>query len=74
VEELSTHKSAPIEDWPDAKARNWLQHGLLDQIEDFVARAKDNTWTLDVAIYEYEPTRPELRTCGRRTGARPRRD
>ncbi len=51
---LSTHKKAPIEDWPDPKARDWLQHGLLDQIEDFVARARDNSWTLDVAIYEYE--------------------
>lgn len=51
---LSDHKNAPIEDWPNPKARDWLQHGLLDQIEEFVARAKDNTWTLDVAIYEYE--------------------
>jgi phosphatidylserine/phosphatidylglycerophosphate/cardiolipin synthase-like enzyme len=51
---LSTHKNAPIEDWPDPKARDWLQHGLLDQIEDFVARATDDTWTLDLAIYEYE--------------------
>jgi phosphatidylserine/phosphatidylglycerophosphate/cardiolipin synthase-like enzyme len=51
---LSTHKNAPIEDWPNAKARDWLQHGLLDKIEDFVARARDDTWTLDVAIYEYE--------------------
>lgn len=51
---LSKNKNAPIEDWPDPKARDWLQHGLLDQIEKFVARAKDNTWTLDVAIYEYE--------------------
>jgi len=51
---LSQNKNAPIEDWPDPKARDWLQHGLLDQIEKFVARAKDNTWTLDVAIYEYE--------------------
>jgi len=51
---LTTHKNAPIEDWPDAKARDWLQHGLLDRIEDFVARAKDSSWTLDVAIYEYQ--------------------
>jgi phosphatidylserine/phosphatidylglycerophosphate/cardiolipin synthase-like enzyme len=51
---LSTNKNAPIEDWPDPKARDWLQHGLLDQIEKFVARAKDDSWTLDVAIYEYE--------------------
>jgi phosphatidylserine/phosphatidylglycerophosphate/cardiolipin synthase-like enzyme len=51
---LSTNKDAPIEDWPDPKARDWLQHGLLDQIEKFVARAKDDSWTLDVAIYEYE--------------------
>ena len=51
---LSTNKDAPIEDWPDPKARDWLQHGLLDQIQKFVARAKDDSWTLDVAIYEYE--------------------
>lgn len=51
---LTTHKNAPIEDWPSEKARDWLQNGLLDQIEAFVDRARDGTWTLDLAIYEYE--------------------
>lgn len=54
---LSTHKNAAIEDWPDpegTKARRWLEHGLLDQIVDFIKRAKSGAWALDVAIYEYE--------------------
>ena len=53
---LTTHKNAPIEDWPSEKARDWLQNGLLDQIEAFINRARDGTWTLDLAIYEYELT------------------
>ena len=52
-EELSKNPSIPIEEWPEAP-RNWLQHGLLDQILAFIARAKNDTWALDVAIYEYE--------------------
>lgn len=51
--ELSRKPGLPIEEWPDAP-RNWLQHGLLDQILAFIARAKDDSWALDVAIYEYE--------------------
>jgi phosphatidylserine/phosphatidylglycerophosphate/cardiolipin synthase-like enzyme len=51
---LTTHKNAPIEDWPSEKARDWLHNGLLDQIEAFINRARDGTWTLDLAIYEYE--------------------
>ena len=50
---LSANKDLPIEDWP-AKPRNWLQHGLLDQILAFIERAKSDKWTLDIAIYEYE--------------------
>jgi phosphatidylserine/phosphatidylglycerophosphate/cardiolipin synthase-like enzyme len=50
---LSSNKDLPIEDWP-AKPRDWLQHGLLDQIITFVERAKDKKWSLDIAIYEYE--------------------
>ena len=52
-ERLSTNKDLPIEDWP-AKPRDWLQHGLLDQIITFVERAKNDKWALDIAIYEYE--------------------
>lgn len=51
--ELGRNSSIPIEDWPD-EPRNWLQHGLLDQILAFIGRAKNDSWALDVAIYEYE--------------------
>lgn len=50
---LSANNDLPIEDWP-AKPRDWLQHGLLDQILAFIERAKSDKWTLDIAIYEYE--------------------
>ena len=50
---LSEEKNLAIEDWPE-KPRQWLEHGLLDTILAFIARAKDGTWALDVAIYEYE--------------------
>lgn len=50
---LTDNKYLPIEEWP-AKPREWLQHGLLDRILAFIARAKDGKWALDVAIYEYE--------------------
>jgi phosphatidylserine/phosphatidylglycerophosphate/cardiolipin synthase-like enzyme len=50
---LNANKNLPIEAWP-AAPREWLQHGLLDQIIAFIARAKDSKWALDVAIYEYE--------------------
>ncbi|MEO6798432.1 MAG: phospholipase D-like domain-containing protein [Rhodanobacter sp.] len=54
IDELLTkNKELPIEAWP-AKPRDWLQHGLLDQILGFIARAKNARWALDVAIYEYE--------------------
>ncbi len=52
---LSKNKTLPIEAWP-ATPRDWLQHGLLDQILGFLARAKTARWALDVAIYEYELT------------------
>ncbi len=32
----------------------WLSRGLLEQIVDFIGRAQDQTWALDIAIYEYE--------------------
>jgi phosphatidylserine/phosphatidylglycerophosphate/cardiolipin synthase-like enzyme len=42
-----------IEDWP-SEPREWLENGLLDGILQFIKRAKDEKWALDVAIYEYE--------------------
>jgi len=50
---LDANKNLPIERWPDAP-RKWLENGLLDRILGFIARAKDEKWSLDVAIYEYE--------------------
>jgi phosphatidylserine/phosphatidylglycerophosphate/cardiolipin synthase-like enzyme len=50
---LNEKPGLPIEGWPDAP-RRWLEHGLLDRILDFMKRATDKTWALDVAIYEYE--------------------
>ncbi len=37
---------------PGCKA--WLARGVLQQILDTIAQAKDATWALDIAIYEYE--------------------
>ena len=50
---LLKNKKMPIEDWP-AEPREWLEDGLLDAILQFIDRAKDKSWALDVAIYEYE--------------------
>jgi phosphatidylserine/phosphatidylglycerophosphate/cardiolipin synthase-like enzyme len=50
---LSANKNMTIEDWPDAP-REWLENGILDCILQFINRAKDENWALDVAIYEYE--------------------
>ncbi|HEX2174004.1 MAG TPA: phospholipase D-like domain-containing protein [Dehalococcoidia bacterium] len=38
---------------PD-EALTWLSRGLLEQILAFIERAADDTWALDIAIYEYE--------------------
>ncbi len=38
---------------PD-EALRWLSRGVLEQVVRFAERAIDPTWTLDVAIYEYE--------------------
>ena len=50
---LQENRKMPIGDWPD-KPRKWLENGLLDAILRFIARARDEKWALDVAIYEYE--------------------
>lgn len=36
------------------EALEWLTRGVLEQIVRFIGLAKDETWALDVAIYEYE--------------------
>jgi phosphatidylserine/phosphatidylglycerophosphate/cardiolipin synthase-like enzyme len=52
-EKLDQNKNMSIENWPDSP-RKWLENGLLDSILRFIKRAKDKTWALDIAIYEYE--------------------
>lgn len=36
------------------KALDWLDRGVLKQITGFIGQAADETWALDIAIYEYE--------------------
>ncbi|KAM3101834.1 phospholipase D-like domain-containing protein [Phormidesmis sp. 146-12] len=36
------------------EALDWLSRGVLEQIIGFINRAIDETWAIDVAIYEYE--------------------
>jgi hypothetical protein len=36
------------------RALAWLTRGVEDEILSFIGRAADETWALDVAIYEYE--------------------
>lgn len=36
------------------RALTWLSRGVLEQILNFIGRAVDHTWALDIAIYEYE--------------------
>jgi phosphatidylserine/phosphatidylglycerophosphate/cardiolipin synthase-like enzyme len=50
---LDKKKNLPIEEWPEAP-RRWLENGLLSRLLEFIARATDDKWALDVAIYEYE--------------------
>lgn len=35
------------------KALNWLSRGLVEKMEKFLEEALDNTWAIDIAIYEY---------------------
>ena len=35
------------------QAMKWLSRGLVEQIEAFLKEAKDHTWAIDLAIYEY---------------------
>ena len=44
----------PIEDLAREAEPGGSRTGLLDSILGFIGRAKDETWALDVAIYEYE--------------------
>lgn len=50
---LSANKNLPIEAWPEAP-RQWLENGLLEQLLGFIQRASDASWSLDIAIYEYQ--------------------
>lgn len=51
--QLNLEKNLAIEQWP-VEAREWLENGLLGAVLDFISHAKDETWALDIAIYEYE--------------------
>ncbi len=35
-------------------ARNWLSRGMTEKIEEFINKAKDGNYALEVAIYEFE--------------------
>jgi hypothetical protein len=37
-----------------AEAYRWLSRGVEEAIRDFIGRAVDSSWALDIAIYEYE--------------------
>lgn len=39
---------------PNPAARKWLSRGLHEKLLAFMKRARDQTWALDVAIYEIE--------------------
>lgn len=36
------------------EAREWLSRGIKERLLSFLRRAKDNTFSLDIAIYEFE--------------------
>ncbi|MDX6676937.1 MAG: hypothetical protein QOE31_989, partial [Solirubrobacteraceae bacterium] len=52
--ELAAAKKEHREPVMPPRALAWLSRGALEQITSFCARALDQTWALDVAIYEYE--------------------
>ena len=35
------------------KALDWLSRGLVERMESFLAQAHDDSWSIDIAIYEY---------------------
>lgn len=41
-------------DAADPGCKAWLTRGVLEQILGLIAQAKDSSWALDIAIYEYE--------------------
>jgi len=53
-EELAKAKEEGRPQELPAEALAWLSRGLLEQINEFIARAADASWALDIAIYEYE--------------------
>ncbi len=50
---LSNRKDKSKPDLP-SDAKTWLSRGVLEQIIRFIDRAVDETWAIDIAIYEYE--------------------
>lgn len=50
--ERKTDQKADKEKEKEALA--WLARGLLEKILDFIGRAENEDWALDIAIYEYE--------------------
>jgi phosphatidylserine/phosphatidylglycerophosphate/cardiolipin synthase-like enzyme len=53
VAAMSQRPIPPTFQLPPA-ARDWLTRGLRPQIVNFIGLAMDETWALDIAIYEYE--------------------
>ena len=52
---LSETKKADLKDFKlPAKALTWLTRDVLPQILAVIEEARDNSWALDIAIYEYE--------------------
>lgn len=51
-DEAKKHRQ-PAPEMP-AAAYAWLTRGLLDEILNFIERAADLNWALDVAMYQYE--------------------
>ncbi|MEA2139544.1 MAG: hypothetical protein QOG56_2694 [Solirubrobacteraceae bacterium] len=52
--ELAAAKKEQREPVLPPRVLAWLSRGALEQITSFCARALDQTWALDIAIYEYE--------------------
>lgn len=54
AEDLLARKKAGQAAVLPADALEWLSRGALEQILRFIDAAQDETWALDIAIYEYE--------------------
>ncbi len=47
-------QNANPDDPANQAARDWLSRGLRERLLQFINQAEDNTWALDLAIYEIE--------------------